>query len=984
MHRTSLIAEAACLACVIASSAAGSTSMPKNIAVLEVTDARSWTFTCRGGYEGRADRRALFVMTHPWSAAGDGDFGVIEREATIPGDWQPPYRVRFYCADDYVNDDWRPKADDWLGGEGFAGHRFKQVLVDGQVVWESDVADAEGPHVPTRFEVDVTPYCRPGTPFRLVLRVLDKVGTATKLPQDFHHIGSTETQAEKAGDPARFMTHVYWGDVVLLRGRVSPEALARFERRPSEEVVERVHAERWPLRPFGTAQRGPAKLTLEMADTIPHAGFPVTCGVPLPAGRVTELDQIALRDPGGALVPVQAAALNRWGDRSLRWVLLDFIAPGGIPPKPWSVRFATRPLSAPAPPQPARVRRSAGRVLIDTGPITITMGGERGQLTDSVVFTESRRRAGGPLTGEVVARRGGRDVLYVPEVAKLEVRTRGPVRATVEATGRLVGRDNADDSVGRFVFRLNAYAGQPFVRVFFRIFNDTDKTLRIKRFGLTLETRGGGAVWSGDCEALEPGGEVAITQAGGDRFAVTQGAQAVGGGEHSQGWAAAAGDQAVVVVAVRGFWQLFPKSLRVAGGGVSADLFAGGGAGGYYEPVPGEAKRHEVLLAFLPPDAARADAEEIVNAFMRPPRLFSAEWFCSSGGLGYAAPHSAAQFTELHEHQQRTYGGVGPTVLNGTLGMRDFPDAHYQGKPDAWRNNYYDIMQGTLSEYLMGGDPRWFDRGEDQCLHCMDVDTCHGRPDHPEWLGVLYAPGGKHTTSWWSAMLRAEGMDTYYRLTGDPDALEAFLGVADFIVREKAGVGSVSVRDHAGSLIALVRAYDETGDAKYLAAARRLAHDALSRIDARRGCYSEVHGNYNYRGNVPWMCAQLMEPLYLYYRQSGDLDAAKAVVGLAESIMEDNTSPEGPGDYCGYSHNPHFSKRSNYNVLIAPAVGYAWELTGDDAFAQSMRDAYRRTIADKSVNPIANCYWNAPTLLYYLGQTGDRHLFRVGGVLGGR
>ncbi|UCH35220.1 MAG: glycoside hydrolase family 127 protein [Armatimonadota bacterium] len=943
--------------------------MANNIAALEVTDARSWAFTAQGEYEGRADRRALFIITHPWAAAGAGDFGMIEREAMIPADWKPPYRVRFYCADDYVNDEWRPKADDWLGGEGFGGHRFKQVLVNGQVVWESDVADAEGPQVQTRFEVDLTPYCQPGEPFRLALRVLDKVGTATKLPQDFHHIGSTEAHVEKADDPARFMTHVYWGDLALLRGRVSAEALARFERRPSEDVVERVHAERRPLRPFGTARRGPAKLTLEMADAIPPTGFPVTCGVPLPAGRVTELDHIALRDPAGRLVPLQAARLNRWADGSVRWALLDFIAPAGAAAEPWRVHFGSKAGSAPTPAQVVRVRRSAGRVRIDTGLVAIAMSGERGRLMDSIAFAGSRRRVAGPLTGEIVARREGGDVRYVPEVAGVAVKARGPVRATVEATGRFVARDDADDALGRFVFRLHAYAGQPFARVFLRIFNDTDETLRITRFGLTLETRGEGAVWSGDCEPLAPGDEVAITQETADRFTVTQGAQEVGGGEHSQGWAAAAGDEAVVVVAVRRFWQLFPKSLRAAGGRTSVDLFAGGAEGGCYEPVPGEAKRHDVLLAFLPPDAARADAAGIVNAFARPPRLSSSEWFCSSGGLGHAAPHSASEFAELHAYQQQTYGEVGPTVLNGALGMRDFPDATgYTGNPEAWRNNYYDIMQGTLSEYLIGGDARWFDRGEDQCLHCMDVDTCHGRADHPEWLGVLYAPGANHTSSWWSAMLRAEGMDTYYRLSGDPDALAAFLGVADFIVRENAGIGSRSVRDHAGALITLTRAHDETGDAKYLAAARRLARDALSRIDARRGCYSEVHGNYNYRGNVPWMCAQLMEPLYLYYRQSGDVAAAKAVVGLAESIMEDNTGSEGPGDYLGYSHNPHYGKHSGYNVLIAPAVGYAWELTGDEAFAASMRDAYERTIAEKSVNWIANCYWNTPTLLYYLDR----------------
>ena len=968
MHRHSIILAAACVtwAAVLA---AGSNAMASDIIALDVTDEKAWTYTTQGDYQARPDRRALFGIIHPWAPAAGGDFGMIEREVTIPAHWRPPYRLRFYCADDYANDDWRPQPDDWLGGEGFTGHRFKQVLVDGEVVWERDVADPEGPQVATRFEVDLTRHCKPGRAFRLGLRVLDKVGTDVTLPKDFQHTGTTETAAEKPGDPARFMTHVYWGDALLLRGRPSPAALEPLERRPSEAAVEKVHAARWPLKPYGAAKRGPADLTLEMAEAVPPGGFPVTCGVPLPAGAVTRLDQIALRDPAGEAVPLQVSVLNRWQDGSLRWVLLDFGATAGA--GSWRLEFGRRAKRAPAPEQPVRVRRSGNVVRMATGAVGVVMGEGRGHLIDRVVFAGSREPVAGPLSGEVVVRRGRREVRYAPRAERIEITARGPLRATVEMTGRLVNAEDAKDALGRFVFRAHAYAGQPLLRVYYRVYNDTRHTVHVKRLGLALATQGETrAVWSGDARMLQPGEEVVIAQGTAEAYSVRQGEQTVGEGTHSQGWIAAAGDRGAVVMAVRHFWQWFPKALRVGSDDLEADLFAGSEEAPYYEPVPGEARRHELLLAFLPPDAKKAEAAGLARAFARPPRLFSAEWFCASGGLGYAAPHSEGEFADLHAYMAKTYGDVGPTVLNGRPGIRNFPDANYYGKPNDWRNNYYDMMQGTLSEYLMGGDPRWFDRGEDQCLHVMDVDTCHGRPDHPEWLGVLYGPSTNHTKGWWSAMLRAEGLSTYYRLTGDPDALEAFLGVADFIVRQKAGIGSVSVRDHAGSLITLARAYDETWEPRYLAAARRLARDAMSRLDPRRGCYSEVHGNHNYRGNVPWMVAQLMEPMYLYYRQSGDLDAANAVVGMAESILVDNTGGEGPGDYFGYSHNPHFRKTSNYNVLIGPAVGYAWELTGDAAFAASMRDAYRRTIAEKSVNWVGNCYWNTPTLLYYLKQVG--------------
>jgi hypothetical protein len=998
-------------------SALAGQAMSDNFIALNLWDQKAWTFTRQGSYlggpspalgvaprsrgdalspsKGGPDRRGLFRIIHPWAPSQAGDFGMVEGQVTIPKAWKPPYRLRFYCADDYMNDDWRPAPGEWLGGEGFTGHRFKQVLVNDEVVWESDVADAEGPAVQTRFEVDLTPHVEPGAPFRLAFRVIDRVGTDVKLPGDFHYTGNTETAAEKPDDPARFMTHVFWGDALLLRAGAQRRRLAELDRRPSDAIVEKVHASRWPIQPFGAGCKGPAKLRLEMADLIPRGGFPVTCGVPIPPGAAKNLRELSLRDPSGRAVPIQTAVLSSWKDGSLRWVLLDFPAPrqlAGAKPGAWRLDFGPNAKGDVRRDQVVSLRRSGNVVTVNTGAIGLVLGESRDQLVDRIFFIPGGKTVAGPLTGEVVVGQGGSDpsspsgspirqaqgkpgvesrgeVRYAPRWDSIEVTARGPLRATVELKGKLVGRD-ARGPLGRFVFRLHAYAGQPFVRIFYRIFNDTDATLRIKRFGLSIAAQGEvRSVFAGDSRTLKPGADVIVHQTAGDSFVIRQGDEAIEQGQRSEGWAAAVTDHAAILMAVRHFWQMYPKALRVGASGIAADLFAESEAQAYYEPVSGEAKRHEILVAFLPLNSAKADAAALVRAFMRPPRLFSSEWFCSSGGLGYAAPHSPTRFAALHDYMVKTYGDVGPTVLSGTLGIRNFPDAAYFAKAGAWRNNYYDVMQGIASEYLIGGDPRWFDRLEDHCLHTIDTDTCHiARKDHPEWLGVLYGPSDNHSSSWWSAMLRAEGLSSYYRLSGDPDALEAFLGAADFIVREKAGIGSVSVRDHAGAFITLVRAYDETWAPKYLAAARRLAHDAMTRIDARRGCYSERHGNHNYRGNVPWMGAQLSEPMYLYYRYSGDLDAAKAVVGMAESIMVDNTGDEGPGDFYGYSHNPHYKKTSNYDVLIAPVMGYAWELTGDATFRAAMEDAFERTVEQKTVNWVGNCYWNTPTLLYYLSR----------------
>jgi len=220
-------------------------------------------------------------------------------------------------------------------------------------------------------------------------------------------------------------------------------------------------------------------------------------------------------------------------------------------------------------------------------------------------------------------------------------------------------------------------------------------------------------------------------------------------------------------------------------------------------------------------------------------------------------------------------------------------------------------------------------------------------------------------------MQKTWGAINAWRFSGDPDFRETALGVAESAVRARRCMGDChSIRDHAGVLYCLTSAYDETRNPKFLQAAREVVEDASRHIDPRRGAYIEVHGSVEYKGNVPWMAAQLIESLYLYYRQSGDIEAATLLVGLAESVLTENTTRGVPGDVYGYSHNPKFDKSLGYNVLIAPAVLYAYELTDDPFYLEHARAMYATILKTGNINSIRNVFWNSPTLLYMLRLYG--------------
>ena len=71
-----------------------------------------------------------------------------------------PLQLHFYMSDTYDGQAER-LGKDWLGQEDFRGQltlkgrRFKQVLIDGELIWEQDIADAAGPSVPKQFSVPI-------------------------------------------------------------------------------------------------------------------------------------------------------------------------------------------------------------------------------------------------------------------------------------------------------------------------------------------------------------------------------------------------------------------------------------------------------------------------------------------------------------------------------------------------------------------------------------------------------------------------------------------------------------------------------------------------------------------------------------------------------------------------------------------------------------------------------------------------------------
>jgi hypothetical protein len=100
-------------------------------------------------------------LSHPWDTPSKaGDYVMASQSARVlPADW---YEVRFLQRDDFKGPT--------------AGYHYKQLLVDGTVVWEEDVA--AGSSSWCKVAVDVTERVRGKTEITLAFRLLDKKGVS--------------------------------------------------------------------------------------------------------------------------------------------------------------------------------------------------------------------------------------------------------------------------------------------------------------------------------------------------------------------------------------------------------------------------------------------------------------------------------------------------------------------------------------------------------------------------------------------------------------------------------------------------------------------------------------------------------------------------------------------------------------------------------------------------------------------------------------
>ncbi len=609
---------------------------------------------------------------------------------------------------------------------------------------------------------------------------------------------------------------------------------------------------------------------------------PVRGGVPVAKGAAPEGAHFVLRDEHGQPLPCQTSVLARWDDNSARWVLLDFQAE---PPPEGEQNYTLiwGDEVSPAAPGVVVELSQGSPTALRSGNIEVVAGGS------GLLRISDRLDIGFSVTDC-----DGQD--YYAAADSVTVQTEGQLRSTLALTGSF--RDAAGERLFSFRIWVSVFAGLSRVLIEPLILIDAEagmiqrvREIRLEMIplkGICSAALGGQPAWEGQQQS-----PVRLLQIDDESY-LLEGAS--GKGARAPGWAEINDTDGTVAVALRDFWQQWPKALEVTPASLRIGLFPRFEAGAFDHMQPwykhdylfedncyrlrtGQARRWQVWLDLGGDGAALAQAANapLVPAADPAQAIATGVW----GEIVAAGSPGMAEYDEWAENLfdaycqsielQRDYGAMNWGDWWGERGCN-------------WGNHEYDTPKHVLVQFARTGDPKYLYAGDIAARHMSEVDVIHfinenlkryfvedvgEDPTYPIRPGMVHEHSIGHVGGFHSvAQVRelyvslgigkrkdpylcldpynlghifTQGMAYHYFLTGDPWVKETVERIGANLAklvedREFQFKGwSHCGRTNGWTMLAIAGAYDITPDDRYLQAMKLLAEDALGEQDPNCG-----------------------------------------------------------------------------------------------------------------------------------------------------
>lgn len=782
---------------------------------------------------------------------------------------------------------------------------------------------------------------------------------------------------------------------------------------------------------------GALRLQLKVKNrrSLEYIRWPVTSGVPLPEGSVfpdkaAGQPPLRLRDDKGREIPAQFKVLSRWPDGSIKWVLLDFQV--SVPEERELPIFLEDGGQGNVKVSPLKIIEDKEGISVDTGVMKFTVSKKRFNLFDEVtvgthkVVTPAGKN-GVWLTG--TDNTGYSSYFSPPD--KVIIEERGPLRTVILVQGKFKDAKGKGfmPETARYNARIHTYANQSFVRIFLTIENNG-------RYGFNLDNKPGEPYSFRELNLqlrlkLQPKRWIATTDyderySPKERFFLYQRRRLIKlntetenfsylikrgdkldyEGKRHEGWIDISDSAIGVTVAVRHFWQNYPKSIVFSDDTLSLGLWPIGGkwpplARENYRFRPGTHKTYELLFSFYQKNKKRPSPEKVAECFRyplmatAPPRRHSdyqSFWTIAPKGEQIPVDKTQAEAFQRYEKLQackvhleeaeEQHDEYPPSTLYterenrgegmdwyGWMNFGDIPWGGNSGE-GAYCSGHYDWPYGLLLQFLRTGDPAFFDLAEEMTLHRMDIDQYHTSRGS-SWLNNFqwnefgnhdrgpepWEPNPSH--SW------VQGLVLYYLLTGNRKSLEAaeevILATNYYWTHQWGGEplyepdpldnapGSAELRIQGWGIENLLTFWKLTNERKYLASAIKIWRQRTLPFITPAGFAGPKE-----EVNV-FQLVLVLEPLIKLDKAINDEDLRDAVLRILDFLINrvyaggrSNQAGQYQQYHLPYSYNAYTGFKlgvtAAYNFMTSNALAYAYQVSGDPEYLKLARLIFRDAV----------------------------------------
>ena len=340
------------------------------------------------------------------------------------------------------------------------------------------------------------------------------------------------------------------------------------------------------------------KLTIENAGGVDRKAWPITQGVPFADKDLERGFPVRVVDISGKALPTQASCLATWQKdmKYVKWLLVDFQADlEADNTEEFFLEYGSG-VEAELPEQGVCVERSDERIRVDTGALRMDFRVPTSRPRPPVAsfqrardFLDGCRVRTGKVWHNVFRGNPGPHLYLVDTMGevydsctaaptpKVVVEEEGPMRVCV----CIKGYHATDGGIHLcpYALRVHLYTAKSDIRVFHTfVFDQEPEVLEFSEVGMRFP------VDLGDGLRMSFGGQEKAHWA--DRweeghflqdsdlsYRITRDRESFGCGEKTQGWATLCGGRASAFVAVRDFWQQYPKGYRLTKDGIDVQFW---------------------------------------------------------------------------------------------------------------------------------------------------------------------------------------------------------------------------------------------------------------------------------------------------------------------------------------------------------------------------------------------------------------------------